>query len=71
MGKQEDYTSVIQQLRENVPDITGVMIASADGLSISTDFPEAEAARVAAMAPPLLVWATGSARPQNWVICTI
>ena len=49
MGKQEDYASVIQQLRENVPDITGVMIASADGLSIGTDFPEAEAARVAAM----------------------
>ncbi len=49
MGKQEDYASVIQQLRENVPDITGVMIASADGLSINTDFPEAEAARVAAM----------------------
>jgi len=49
MGKQEDYASVIQQLRENVPDITGVMIASVDGLPISTDFPEAEAARVAAM----------------------
>ncbi len=49
MGKQEDYASVIQQLRENVPDITGVMIASADGLSIASDFPEAEAARVAAM----------------------
>jgi predicted regulator of Ras-like GTPase activity (Roadblock/LC7/MglB family) len=49
MGKQEDYASIIQQLRENVPDITGVMIASVDGLSIGTDFPEAEAARVAAM----------------------
>jgi predicted regulator of Ras-like GTPase activity (Roadblock/LC7/MglB family) len=49
MSKQEDYTAVIQQLRENVPDITGVMIASVDGLSIASDFPEAEAARVAAM----------------------
>ena len=49
MGKQEEFTAVIQQLRENVPDITGVMIASIDGLSIGTDFPEEEAARVAAM----------------------
>lgn len=49
MSKQEEYSAVIQQLRENVPDITGVMIASVDGLAIGTDFPEAEAARVAAM----------------------
>ncbi|MES9943031.1 MAG: roadblock/LC7 domain-containing protein [Candidatus Thiodiazotropha sp. 6PLUC2] len=49
MGKQEDFAGVIQQLRENVPDITGVMISSIDGLSIATDFPEEEAARIAAM----------------------
>jgi uncharacterized protein len=49
MGKQEDFSGVIQQLRENVPDITGVMIASVDGLAIGTDFSEDEAARIAAM----------------------
>ncbi|MCG8070043.1 MAG: roadblock/LC7 domain-containing protein [Candidatus Thiodiazotropha taylori] len=49
MGRQEEFAGVIRQLRENVPDITGVMIASADGLSIGTDFSEDEAARIAAM----------------------
>jgi predicted regulator of Ras-like GTPase activity (Roadblock/LC7/MglB family) len=49
MGRQEEFLAVIKQLRENVPDITGVMIASADGLSIGTDFSEDEAARIAAM----------------------
>jgi predicted regulator of Ras-like GTPase activity (Roadblock/LC7/MglB family) len=49
MGRQEEFAAVIRQLRENVPDITGVMIASADGLSIGTDFSEDEAARIAAM----------------------
>jgi predicted regulator of Ras-like GTPase activity (Roadblock/LC7/MglB family) len=49
MSKQEQFTAVIRELRENVPDITGVMIATVDGLSIGTDFPEDEAARVAAM----------------------
>jgi uncharacterized protein len=49
MGKQEDFAGIIKQLRENVPDITGVMIASIDGLSIATDFSDEEAARIAAM----------------------
>lgn len=49
MSKQQDFADAIRQLRENVPDITGVMIASVDGLTIASDFPEAEAARVAAM----------------------
>jgi predicted regulator of Ras-like GTPase activity (Roadblock/LC7/MglB family) len=49
MGRKEQFVTVIQELRENVPDITGVMIASIDGLAIATDFPEEEAARVAAM----------------------
>ena len=50
MGKQEEFTQLIRELRENVPDISGVLIATVDGLSIGTDFPEDEAARVAAMA---------------------
>lgn len=49
MSRQSDYMAVIRQLRENVPDISGVMIASVDGLAIATDFPEGEAARIAAM----------------------
>lgn len=49
MSKQEEYMSLVRQLRENVPDISGAMIATVDGLSISTDFPEGEAARIAAM----------------------
>jgi predicted regulator of Ras-like GTPase activity (Roadblock/LC7/MglB family) len=49
MGKKDDFTGIIQQLRENLPDITGVMIASVDGLTIGTDFSEDEAARIAAM----------------------
>lgn len=49
MSRKEQFVAVIQELRENVPDITGIMIASIDGLAIATDFPEDEAARVAAM----------------------
>ena len=49
MSRQDDYMNLIRQLRENVPDISGVMIASVDGLSIGSDFPEGEAARIAAM----------------------
>lgn len=49
MSRQQEYMSLIRQLRENVPDISGAMIATVDGLSIATDFPEGEAARIAAM----------------------
>lgn len=49
MSRQQEYMSVVRQLRENVPDISGAMIATVDGLSICTDFPESEAARIAAM----------------------
>lgn len=49
MSKQEEYMALVRQLRENVPDISGAMIASVDGLAICTDFPEGEAARIAAM----------------------
>ena len=50
MSKKSDYVALIKQLRENVPDISGVLIGSVDGLAIATDFPESEAARIAAMA---------------------
>ena len=50
MSKQDEFNSLIRELRENVPDISGVLIATVDGLSIGTDFSQDEAARVAAMA---------------------
>lgn len=50
MSKQEDFIHLIRDLRENVPDITGVLVATVDGLAIGSDFQEEEAARVAAMA---------------------
>ncbi len=49
MTKQEQLEQIIKDLRENVPDITGVMVASSDGLSIASDFPEEEGARIAAV----------------------
>jgi predicted regulator of Ras-like GTPase activity (Roadblock/LC7/MglB family) len=49
MSRKSDYVALIKQLRENVPDITGVLIGSVDGLAICTDFPDNEAARIAAM----------------------
>jgi uncharacterized protein len=49
MSKQSEFLDLIKQLRENVPDISGVMVASVDGLAIATDFPDSEAARIAAM----------------------
>jgi hypothetical protein len=54
MSRKEQFVAVIRQLRENVPDITGIMIASVDGLAIATDFSEEEAARVAAMSASAL-----------------
>lgn len=54
MSKQEELTTVIRQLRQNVPEINGVMIATSDGLAIANDFPENESARMAAMAAAAL-----------------
>ncbi len=50
MSKQDDFNELIRELRENVPDISGVLIATVDGLSLGADFSQDEAARVAAMA---------------------
>ncbi len=49
MTKQEELENLISDLRDNVPDITGIMVASSDGLSIASDFPEEESARIAAV----------------------
>jgi len=49
MSKQDNLQKVCYQLRQDVPDIDGVMIASMEGLTIATDFSEEESARVAAV----------------------
>ncbi len=54
MGRQEALQAIIRDLRQAVPDIVGVMVATTDGLSLATDMPESEAARAAAMAATAL-----------------
>lgn len=54
MSVQAELQEVLRTLRQAVPEITGVMVASTDGLSLTTDLPEAEAARAAAMAATAL-----------------
>lgn len=54
MSKQEELALVIHEMRRSIPELHGVMIASTDGLAIASDFPEAEAERVAAMAATAL-----------------
>ena len=54
MSRQAELQEVIRQLRQAVPEITGVMVASTDGLSLASNLPEAEAARTAAMAATAL-----------------
>jgi hypothetical protein len=54
MSKHEELTRVIYDLRQAIPELHGVMIASTDGLAIAHDFPAGEAERVAAMAATAL-----------------
>ena len=54
MSRQETLMQLVRELRQAVPEITGVMVASTDGLSLASDLPEAEAARAAAMAATAL-----------------
>jgi hypothetical protein len=49
MSRHDELNKITKDLRENVPDISGVMIASNEGLSIATDFHEDDAVRVAAV----------------------
>lgn len=50
MNRQEKLGQIIGDVRRAIPELTGVMIASADGLPIMHDFPDSVAERVAAMA---------------------
>jgi predicted regulator of Ras-like GTPase activity (Roadblock/LC7/MglB family) len=49
MSKVQELENIIQELRDNVPDISGIMIATNDGLAVASDFPEDEGARIAAV----------------------
>lgn len=54
MSKQAELVRVIHETRHSLPELYGVMIASADGLPIAHDFPETESERLAAMAATAL-----------------
>lgn len=54
MSKQVELQENLRVLRQAVPEITGVMVATSDGLPLATDLPESEAARVAAMSATAL-----------------
>jgi predicted regulator of Ras-like GTPase activity (Roadblock/LC7/MglB family) len=49
MSKQDNLQKVCYQLRQEVPDINGVMIANMEGLTIATDFSTEESPRIAAV----------------------
>ena len=53
-SKHSDLRLVIGAIRRAIPELSGVMIASQDGLAIAHDFPDGEAERVAAMAATAL-----------------
>ncbi|MDO5093814.1 MAG: roadblock/LC7 domain-containing protein [Propionibacteriaceae bacterium] len=53
-SKHSDLELVIGAIRRAIPELSGVMIASQDGLAIAHDFPDGEAERVAAMAATAL-----------------
>lgn len=54
MSRQQALSGIIQSLREAVPELQGVMVASTDGQAIVHDFSEADALRIAAMAATAL-----------------
>lgn len=55
MSKQEQTQSILNNLRTNLPDITGALIATTDGLAISRVFADnTDFQRVAAMAATAL-----------------
>jgi predicted regulator of Ras-like GTPase activity (Roadblock/LC7/MglB family) len=50
VNKQEQLHRVLEDLREEVPDVHGAVLASRDGLAIVSTFGQGEGSRVAAMA---------------------
>lgn len=53
-GSGARLAHVVAAIHHSIPELHGVMIASADGLSISHDFPESDSERIAAMAATAL-----------------
>lgn len=54
MSRHEELAHAVAGIRRSIPELTGVMIASQDGLPIAHDFPDTDAERVAAMAATAL-----------------
>lgn len=65
MSTHEDLTKLIAEVRQSIPELHGVMVASNDGLAIAHDFPEAEAERIASMAATALVLGSRIAETTN------
>lgn len=54
MTKSAQIEEALRNLKAGVPEIRGALVATTDGLPVATDFPEGEAARIAAMAATAL-----------------
>lgn len=54
MGNPAVLTRLISDMHRSLPELCGVMIASADGIPIAHDFPAPDAERLAAMAATAL-----------------
>ena len=52
--KSEQLAAIIASIREAIPELFGVIIASVDGLAVAHDLQEADAERIAAMAATAL-----------------
>ncbi len=51
---EEQLTSLVGEIRRAIPELTGVMVASEDGLSLCHDVPDADSDRIAALAATAL-----------------
>lgn len=54
MSRQEELSLVIANVRQSIPELHSVMVASVDGLAIAHDLNDSEAERIAAMAATAL-----------------
>lgn len=54
MSKSAKIEELLRNLKAAVPELRGTLVATTDGLPVATDFPEGEAARIAAMAATAL-----------------
>jgi predicted regulator of Ras-like GTPase activity (Roadblock/LC7/MglB family) len=54
MSRQEALQETLRQLRSAIPEASGAIVASTDGLPLASDLPEGESTRLAAMAATAL-----------------